>query len=171
MIIHSIHLKKILAFFFVPSFIACNSPKNSVDNSVSSGTGNSGVVSSDTVKQKIDGKMMWRCYDANGTLHMNDELAEFFREWRADSSALSSEFRKIHCEPLNMKANILTGMRKTDIEKYMGKPNQHHESSDGSSTFSYNVESGCYNPEFDCCWLEIFFDKNGMVTETIESCT
>jgi hypothetical protein len=121
----------------------------------------------DTVKHELNGKTYSRIYDKNGQLSFNNELAEFFNNWKKDSNNLDG-FRRSYTKALSQEIYFFTGIKKPDIIKYMGPGNA---KKNNPHVIRYNLEPSCGNPEYDCCWMELYFDENQLVQFSSIVCT
>lgn len=153
----------ILIVFYIFTFCSCNTKSTIVRPNNS--------FNPDTVRASIDGQKIWWFYDEHKNLQMNDPTKEFFENWREDTSGYEYRGKFIpFFGAVGEGIHFLNGLRKTDIIKYMG-PSDRKNSGEGYMTVTYNMEWGCGNPEYDCCWLSIYFDVKNVVTEVSVGCT
>jgi hypothetical protein len=129
-------------------------------------------LKSDITWATFANKTMWWVYIDSSTMSLNDESKTFFQNWTADSSGFG--FRQPYIQFFtdgNNGSKFLTGIRKKDILELMGKPDRQNSGKGYITVVNYFMESGCGNPEYDCSWLTIYFDKNDRATDVSVACT
>lgn len=127
---------------------------------------------SDTIRASFNNETMWWVYTDSVKIDMNNSANTFFKNWTADTSGF--EFRQPYIKFFtdgNNGSKFLTGMKRTDVIQLMGKPNRQNSGEGYITVVEYYMEWGCGNPEYDCCWLTIFFDDGDKVKEVSVACT
>lgn len=112
-----------------------------------------------------DQNLSWQ-YDSQGNMKMSGEMMLFCMNWKKDT--IDYSFRNKYIQALN-GSSFFNEMQKNDLIFLMGFDKIHRSAE--NEIITYNMEWGCKNPEFDCCWIEFYLDEKGCVSFTSVMCS
>lgn len=94
-------------------------------------------------------------------------MRQFFSAWTGNAGLLNS---RNEYEEIFPGGTFFVGMKREDMIQYMGMDEVKKENKLAES-LTYYTEGNCNSPDSDCCWIDFYFDKNGLVVNYLMACT